>query len=367
MTNRSFKILSHACRIIFALTFIFSGFVKSIDPWGTAMNIHNYLISYNLEALFPVEMPFSIWLCGAELMMGLMLLLKVRIRLISIFAVIAMTFFTVLTFLSATVIPVEDCGCFGEVIKLTPWKTFLKNLILLPMAFCFFWRYRKDRIFSFSKREATLTGIVFLFAMGIGIYSYLHLPLIDFLPYKVGVNIPQAMEEARESYNEDQVIVVYRNRKTGKLKEFSISDEPWHNEEKWEWVETKIIEEEDRKSVEPMILEFHISAMDGEDVTEQILSEPNIFLICLQRPDISEEDQASLKNLIEYAERRDFQVVCLTPHNTVEATTISFLDSAPVLCCTMDSKTMKTMLRAQTGYVLLRRGTIVEKKNVRDI
>ena len=96
-----------------------------IDPWGTALKVNEYLSIYGLDYLQPGAMVFSIWLCGAELMMGCMLLFKVRIRLISIFAVLSMVFFTLLTLLSATLIPVEDCGCFGEALKLTPWETFV--------------------------------------------------------------------------------------------------------------------------------------------------------------------------------------------------------------------------------------------------
>jgi len=102
------------------------------------------------------------------LMMGCMLLFKVRIRLISIFALISMFFFTVLTFLSATVLPVEDCGCFGEALKLSPWQTFFKNLILLPLAVVVWWRYRPDRIFAFKPLEIVLTVLFFLFSMGLG-------------------------------------------------------------------------------------------------------------------------------------------------------------------------------------------------------
>ncbi len=127
--KRAFKIVAHACRIVLAATFILSGFTKVIDPWGTALKVDEYLTIYGLETLMSASMLFSIWLCGAELMMGCMLLFKVRIRLISIFALISMFFFTVLTFLSATVLPVEDCGCFGEALKLSPWQTFFKNLV----------------------------------------------------------------------------------------------------------------------------------------------------------------------------------------------------------------------------------------------
>lgn len=118
--SRAFKLLANVCRLILACTFIVSGFSKVIDPWGTAMKVNEYLSIYGMESLQGASMAFSIWLCGAEMMMGCMLLFKVRIRLISIFAVLSMLFFTALTLLSATVIPVEDCGCFGEALKLTP-------------------------------------------------------------------------------------------------------------------------------------------------------------------------------------------------------------------------------------------------------
>ena len=132
--RRSFRLFTHFCRVIVAITFIFSGAVKSMDPWGTALNVNNYLVTYGLEFFKPLVMAFSIWLCGAELMMGCMLLFKVRIRMCSTFALISMIFFTVLTFLSATFIPVEDCGCFGDAWKLTNWQTFIKNVILLTCA-----------------------------------------------------------------------------------------------------------------------------------------------------------------------------------------------------------------------------------------
>ena len=184
--TRVFKLIANVCRLILACTFILSGFTKVIDPWGTAMKVNEYLSIYGVESLQPASMAFSIWLCGAELMMGCMLLFKVRIRLISIFAVLSMLFFTALTLLSATLIPVEDCGCFGEALKLTPWQTFFKNLALLPMAFVVWWRYRPDKIFAFNALEIVLTVTFFFLSMYLGYYCYRHLPLIDFLPYRSG-------------------------------------------------------------------------------------------------------------------------------------------------------------------------------------
>ena len=190
--------MANFCRIFAGVVFAFSGFVKAVDPWGTALKVNEYLSIYGFEELQPASMIFSIWLCGAEFMMGLMLIFRVRTRLISIFALISMTFFTVLTFLSATWIPVEDCGCFGEALRLTPWETFFKNLALLPMVIVVWYRYRPQRILEFKKIEIALTALFCSIAMGLGVYCVLNLPLIDFLPYKVGANIYQMIEAQHE-------------------------------------------------------------------------------------------------------------------------------------------------------------------------
>lgn len=229
--SRAFKLLANVCRLILACTFIVSGFTKVIDPWGTAMKVNEYLSIYGMESLQGASMAFSIWLCGAEMMMGCMLLFKVRIRLISIFAVLSMLFFTALTLLSATVIPVEDCGCFGEALKLTPWETFYKNLALLPMALVVWWRYRPDKIFAFNPLEIVLTVTFFFLTMYLGYYCYRHLPLIDFLPYKVGVNIWEGMHAPVVEPGETETVLVYRNIETGKLREFSLDDTAWQDAE----------------------------------------------------------------------------------------------------------------------------------------
>lgn len=363
--KRWFRYLSHACRVIFAITFILSGFFKAIDPWGTALNVSNYLAAYNLEVLQPLVMIFSIWLCGAELMMGCMLLFKVRIRLISIFAVLSMTFFTILTFLSATFIPVEDCGCFGEVVKMTPWQTFFKNLVLYPMALCFWYRYRPDKIFSFTQLELVLTIFFFSLAMGVGTYSYYHLPLIDLLPYKKGVHIATEMEKAHAKKTSADVVLVYRNRRTGKLREFSLNNKAWHNEKRWEWVETRVEEHEDK--VEPMILEFYISDMQG-DRTDSLLSIPGrLYMLCAAEVgDLDEDVIERLGAAARHGSERG-TVICLTPEQLTAEQTITFAGAPAVKCYNMDAKSLKTLLRADFGLVELDNGTIVEKFNYRDI
>lgn len=363
--TRVFKILANVCRLILACTFVLSGFSKVIDPWGTALKINEYLSIYGMEFLQGASMWFSIWLCGAELMMGCMLLFKVRIRLISIFAVLSMLFFTALTLLSATVIPVEDCGCFGEALKLTPWETFAKNMVLLPMSLVVWWRYRPDRVFAFNPLEIVLTVTFFCLTMYLGYYCYRHLPLIDFLPYKVGVNIQEAMQEPAVEAGETQTVLIYRNLQTGKLREFSLEETEWQDADTWEWVDTRTTS--DAPSIRPLVSEFSLRDAEG-DATGRIITAPGkVYMLCVTSFDrLPRKCARRMARLVTRAGQQGALVVCLTPQPLYGVTCHDF-GTGEVRCYNIDASTMKTMLRAENGLVVLRDGTITAKRNCRDI
>lgn len=367
-SKRARSLITGVCRLVLAVVFIVSGFTKVIDPWGTSIKINEYLTIYGFDYLIPASMVFSIWLCGAEMMMGCMLLCKVRIRLVSIFALVSMLFFTILTFLSATFIPVEDCGCFGEAIKLSPWETFFKNLALLPMAAVVWAYYRNDKILAFRRSEVALTVFFFLLTMGLGFYCYCHLPLIDFLPYKIGVNIREEMHasSAAGPEGELQTVLVYRNRMTGEEREFALDDTEWQDDTVWEWVDTKILGEV--PEMNPMIEEFALRN-GAEDVTDRVLATPGrLYLICVTRFDcIGRRCEDRLERLVERALQEGAHVVCITPEPLQGNAIHSFGKSTPVPCYNIDGSTLKTMLRAHTGIVVLDDGVIADKRNCRDI
>lgn len=368
LSQRARSLITGVCRLVLAVVFIVSGFTKVIDPWGTSIKINEYLTIYGFDYLIPASMVFSIWLCGAEMMMGCMLLCKVRIRLVSIFALASMLFFTILTFLSATFIPVEDCGCFGEAIKLSPWETFFKNLALLPMAAVVWAYYRNDKILAFRRSEVALTIFFFLLTMGLGFYCYCHLPLIDFLPYKIGVNIREEMHasSAAGPEGELQTVLVYRNRMTGEEREFALDDTEWQDDTVWEWVDTKILGEV--PEMNPMIEEFALRN-GAEDVTDRVLATPGrLYLICVTRFDcIGRRCEDRLERLVERALQEGAHVVCITPEPLQGNGIHSFGKSTPVPCYNIDGSTLKTMLRAHTGIVVLDDGVIADKRNCRDI
>lgn len=358
--SRALKITAHIARTFMGVVFIASGFVKAIDPWGTIIKVEEYMQIYGVEWLRPLSVVLSIWLCGAEMMMGCMLTFKVRIRFVSIFALLSMAIFTVVAFLSATVLPVEDCGCFGEALKLTPWQTFFKNLALLPMALIVYLRYRPDKIFLFKRVEILLATIFFSVAMGIPTYCYLHLPLIDYMPYKVGVNLLEAIAQAKSAMNDDtEVILVYRKRSNGKIRRFSLDDKAWHDDQKWEWVETITVSDE--PDVKTLVGEFAILCIDGEEVTSEILATPGDLHIIFISDSQSLEGRCR-ENIERFIASAEGRVVVVTP---------DYIDKSGLFlgveCYNIDPITMKTALRANYGVISLRDGVIVDKRNCRDM
>ena len=341
-----------ACRIIFAITFIVSGFLKAIDPWGTILILENYLVAYNVALPEWLTLVASLLLCGVELAVGLLLLLKVQTRLSSFVALVTMLFFTILTLLSATIVPVEDCGCFGEAIKLTPWQTFAKNMALLPMALCLWYRYRAEKLFDGSPRKVVALGITLILSFGLGLYCYRHLPLIDFLPYKVGVNITEQMRDEFSQSSIEKVVLVYRNRTTGELRYFSVEDTEWQNDALWEWVDTRT---ESLERHGASVLEFQIADEEGNDVTADILALPKVYLLLCESADIDAEVEEKFGAVERYAAENGGEVI----HITANQPSPNWYS--------MDAKTMNTLLRARFGVVVLEQGTITAKYNYRDI
>ncbi len=364
--KRYFKILSHICRTLLAAAFIFSGFVKAVDPWGTALKVSEYLSIYGLEFFQPCMMAFSIWLSSAELMMGCMLLFKVRIRMVSIFASCSMLFFTVLSLLSATVLPVEDCGCFGDALKLTPWQTVAKNLVLLPLALVVWWRYRPDKVFAFKPLEIVLMLSFFISTVSLSYYCYRHLPLIDFLPYKVGVNIHEAMNatESTPADEESEVILVYRNKNTGQIREFKIEESEWQDSTVWEWVDTHATND---MPVRPLISEFSVHDIEGDATEEITTAEGRIYMLCVTSFErLTKGCRRRFAKVTAQAAKEGARVICITPQPLYDVTWHDF-GAGEVRCYNIDATTMKTLLRANAGMVVLDNGTIPDKKTRRAI
>jgi uncharacterized membrane protein YphA (DoxX/SURF4 family) len=351
------------CRVVLGLTFIFSGFVKTVDPWGTALKITEYLNVYGFETLNNYRFGFAIWFCAAELMLGLMLTFRIKTRLVSIFAVLIMTFFLVLTLLSATVFPVEDCGCFGDALRMSPWASFGKNVVLWVLAIVVWLDARRRlRFFPVTARDWLFTLLFACVAGGIGTHCYRHLPLIDFLPYKKGVNLREAI--AGEGADAD-ARMVFKDLTDGSQREFAVTDTTWYDQTRWEFVRQV---EDTGFEPEMALREFAVFNSAGDATPELVNFPGRVYMLCAVKLDLIKPRYAArFEKVVRRAYEQGAKVVLLTATPISDNETATFGDAPPVTVYNVDATTMITMLRASVGMVVLEDGTIVDKKNCRDI
>lgn len=327
MTDGKVKnIVVQACRVVLGLTFVFSGFVKTVDPWGTAVKIGEYMNVYGAAGVGEgLRMALAIVFCAAESGLGLTMLFGVKIRVVSVCAMVVMGFFTVLTFLSATWMPVADCGCFGDAVRLSPWVSFGKNVVLLALAVVVWLdaRRKKYPVFPVRAREWGLTAAFAFVALGLGVYCYLHLPLIDFLPFKKGVDLHGALYgDVANGDSEDGMI----------LRGFAVFDS------------------------------------EG-DATAEITGSPGrVYILCaVKLDDIKPGCAERFAIVAERAAAEGAKAVVITSSPISAGETAAFGSAPPLPVYNVDGTTMITMLRAATGMVVLDGGVIAEKKNCRDI
>ena len=358
------NILAQIVRIIVSVTFIFSGFVKLVDPLGSAYKFGDYFAAdvLNLEFLIPYALPFSILLILLEIMLGVMLLIgfKPKITIWSLFFLTLIFLF--LTWYSAHYDKVTDCGCFGDAIKLSPWETFYKNVVLIGLIiFLIFRVYDIQPIIcvSFVEKVSFTVFVIFIF---ISFYVLRHLPIIDFRPYAVGNNITEGMlipENAQEPIYEDTWIY----NVNGKDKTFTTEEKPW-NIEGATFVDrkTKTIEE----GYEPPIHDFTMER-NGEDLTEQLLHEDKLMLVVIyDLRKTNKKGLSRLKKISDKALQNGYLVYGFSASSEEDYLKIKneYNFDFDLLFC--DETTLKTIIRANPGIVTLNKGTIKGKWNWRD-
>ncbi len=353
------NIITQIARLLVSITFIFSGFVKLIDPLGSAYKFEEYFGAdvLNLEILSPYALQFSIVLILAEIMLGVMLLVGFKPKLTVWSLFFTTLLFLFLTWYSAYYDKVTDCGCFGDAITLTPWETFYKNIILIGLILLLIKNvYDIQPVFSefFVKVVSIVSLVSFIF---ITFYVLKHLPIIDFRAYAVGKNIPEGMlipEGAAKPIFED----TWTYKVDGVDKEFTTEEKPW-NIKGSTFVDrkTKTIE----KGYEPPIHDFTMER-NGEDITEMLLKKERLMLFVAY--DLSKADDKGLVNLKEVSENalQNGYTVYMFSASTEEdylKWKAKYNFEFDLLFC--DETTLKTIVRSNPGIVTLNKGVITGK------
>jgi uncharacterized membrane protein YphA (DoxX/SURF4 family) len=352
--------------VLLGALFVFSGVAKGVDPMGSAIKIGEYLNAFGMDALRGAEYFFSIALSTGEAVLGLLLIFGIRIRATSTVASVLMLGMTMLTLLIAMTNPVADCGCFGEAIKLSNWGTFFKNLlILLPLSIIVMFNAWISLPRPGTWYDFLWGGIFVVFFTAISLYGLRHLPVIDFLPYKIGVNIPEQMEKSGAAPAEETRLL-YREIRTGRLVEFTMADTTWYDSSTWEYVDT--IVEARPATMGQSVSDFAI--LDGgEDITVKLLREPGVLmLLCVSDPAaLSADCSRALCDAAREGLQKGYRVIAITPVAMPTRQRMLIDQNTAVDYYNIDDVVLKSLLRAKNGLVVLDSGTIVDKRNCRDI
>lgn len=313
------KIVTQLIRLVVAATFIFSGFVKLVDPIGSQIKMREYLATdvLNLPFLLPYALALAVLLIMAELLLGVMLLVGFKPKLTLIGLTILMLIFLFLTWYSAYYNKVTDCGCFGDAIKLGTWETFYKNVVLIVLIVILVWRHQDITAWLGEKTALWVSFISLLSGLYVSYYVLEHLPLLDFTAYKVGTHIPQGME---------------------------------------------LKDGQDIPDIHDFILEN-----DEEDLTETILQSDKVMLIVAHNLAESQLDTfTKIKTLTDNALQNGYLVYCVSASSMADFQWVKEKYALHFEMLYGDGTTLKTMIRANPGIMILQKGTIVGKWNAND-
>lgn len=386
-SSKAAHITGSIARTLLALTFLFSGFVKCVDPLGTVYKVEDYLTAMGgfMADMIPAAGVFAVLLILAEWILGWAMLFNIRTKWTVWGALAFMLVMTPITLWIALTNAVEDCGCFGDAIKLSNWQTFWKNIVLLSLVLILlFCKKGIPQLFSWWA-ELTLFLIGLGISAGIMGYGYTHLPIIDFRPYKVGNNIIELMEN-----NVPPVVKTYcLFEKDGEQKEFLYHERPDLNgDSTWTFIsqETRILQE----GKEPTIMDFRLerilwdSDSDDEspvperyiylddDLTYDILeSEYPVTLIVMY--DLSKRDRKQAARAAQlYKDIQEQGGICFFLTGSGEEDLFAFAEETGIDINTgsylyMDATPIKTIVRANPGVVALQNGVVKEKHNMKQL
>jgi hypothetical protein len=355
------KLISRLCWLLVGGLFIFSGLIKINDPVGTAIKLEEYFEVFAADfttvflALEPYALYFSVILSSLEIILGVALLLRWRLTTVLWSLLGIIVFFTFLTFYSAYFNKVTDCGCFGDAIKLSPWESFTKDVVLLVMILVLLATRRYLPLPAKGKAPALVMAFTTAMAFGLGIYAYNHEPFIDFRAYKVGNHLPSLMKpSAPLKYK----YVMQRNGQTEEFTEYP-------KDTTYKFVEMVALNPE----AGPRITDFSIWN-DAGDFTPQIFR-GNKLLIIVQ--DVRKTNAASFADInpllagVEQLGPSKVEPLVLTASSSQDFDVFRHEVNLAVPYYFGDATVLKTMMRANPGIMLLKDGLVVGKWHHNDV
>lgn len=362
------KAAIHFARGFVGLLFIFSGLIKINDPLGFGYKLEEYFEVFHLTFLSGWATGIAVVLCVLEILLGALLLFGFWKNAVLKGLLALIVFFTFLTFVSAAFKVVTSCGCFGDAIPLTPWQSFSKDLILLVLiVYLFVNRAKINPVTTHPGWQVAWFTIVLVSSLLLGTLTYNYLPFIDFLPYKIGANVPELMK-APPGAPQDEYLIMYdlKNKKTGESKKMSDKDymklEIW-KDDNWEVVgtpERTLL----KAGYDVKIKDLSINDASGTDYTKEILENPFYNLIVVAY-DLKHTDKDAIGQInalaLNAAEQFNVRTVMLTSNSAQDADIYSKKMKLFMEVFYVDPVPLKSMVRANPGILLLKNGVIINK------
>lgn len=349
-----FKYFAILCRFIVGIVFTFSGFVKAIDPMGTAYKFEEYFSAFGISWLSDLSLVFSFLLFCSEFIVGSFLMIGLLPKISSWFAFIFMVIFTPLTLYLAIVNPISDCGCFGDAIKMTNWETFYKNIVIsIFTLIVFIYRniYKKWLNVTIRYIVALILIVIPLFVAGYGI---LFEPIIDFRPWKIGASLKIDLEF------QDKYYVTYKNKKTGEMQEFLSPHFPWNDPkwlEEWEFVGQRV-------EGAPLPETYFLIADElGNDYFKDFTQHEDLQFILImhnvENANLKKIDQ--IKHIAQKAKEHNKSFITVTGSTPQKVT--EFINNYQINfeIYFSDETTLKTIARTNPALLLIKNGIIIGK------
>ena len=357
------KIIVHLFRYFVGTLFIFSGLIKLNDPIGFSFKLEEYFgpTVFDLDFLIPIVLPMAIFIVIFEVILGIFLILGYK-REFTLWSLLLMIiFFTFLTWYSAYFNKVTDCGCFGDAIKLTPWESFTKDVVLLIMiAFLFVKKDLVNPIINLNLQKLII-GTSLLVCFYITYFVLNHLPILDFRAYKIGDNIIENMR-VPEDAPKDIYEYEWLFSEGDEIKKYITNGEYPNAKGDFLTVETKLIQ----KGYEPSIYDFSIE-VNGNNLTDEILSEEKLLIyISYNLEKFSSKAIENMKFSAEKAKNNGFKIIGLTASSVEDRNIFIKTNNLSFDFYTCDETALKTVVRSNPGAIVLKAGNVVDKKHYKD-
>jgi hypothetical protein len=357
------KYALYISRLLVGALFLFSGFVKAVDPLGFSYKMDKYFVVFEqyffdgIASLSAISLYLSIFICALEILLGWAILVGSQIKRWAWWLLGIMLFFTGLTAFTVITGKVTDCGCFGDAITLTPVQTFIKDLVLLALAgFIFAYRHSIKPLFNpkYASRTTWLAGGL---TVMLSVYCYNYLPILDFRPYKVDNNIQQLMNDGEPG--EYKTVMVYKNTNTGTTKKVTTEEVGDLDQDVWKYQsrEDEVIDPGKPATIQ----DFSISTKSGENITERVLqqSQPVVIIVSHHLSKSKRTVFEQLKKLDKSCSDVEFMVLTASPDEEVNKIREKYGVDFPFHFT--DAITLKTIIRSNPGLVLLKKGTVKGK------